>query len=95
MFARPHLTPCTVEIEHTHDHFHAHVSLDGDPDINPGDRVRVHGDPISCAFGHAVTVRRMASVHRAGLLERIWTRLTSRLELYELYEVSFTPRRSL
>ena len=88
-------TPCTIEVEHSDESLHAHVSLDGDPLIHPCDRVRVHGDPIHVAFGQRRTFRRFATIERAGLLERIWTRLTARLELSELYEVSFTPRRTL
>lgn len=88
-------TPCTIEVEHSDRSLHAHVALDGDPVIGPGDRVRVHGDPIQIRFGQVRTFRRFATVHRAGLLRRIWTRLTARLELAELYDVSFTDRRSL
>lgn len=87
--------PCTIEIEQTHDCFHAHLALDGDIAIRPGDQVRVHGDPVRMAFGEKRTERRRATVTRAGLLRRAWTRLTARLELRELYEVSFTPRRML
>ena len=87
--------PCTIEIEQTHDCFHAHLALDGDIAIWPGDQVRVHGEPIRMAFGEKRTERRRATVTRAGLMRRAWTRLTARLELQELYEVSFTPRRIL
>ena len=73
--------PCTIEIEQTHDCFHAHLVLDG--------------DPIRMAFGEKRSERRRATVTRAGLLRRAWTRLTARFELQELYEVSFTPRRTL
>lgn len=93
--SRTHQTPCTVEVEHSDENLYAHVALDGDPVINPGDRVRVHGDPIHVAFGQRRTFRRFATIERAGLLERVWTRLTARFELSELYEVSFTPRRTL
>ena len=96
MFGRAILeTPCTVSVEHTNEELSAHVELDGDPVIAPGDQVRVHGPPIQVAFGERIRVRRLATVHRAGLFERVWTRLSSRLELAELYEVSFSPRRSL
>ena len=88
-------TPCTIEVEHSDESLHAHVALDGDPVIHPGDRVKVHGDPIHVAFGQRRTFRRFATVERASLMERIWTRLTARLEMYELYDVSFTERRSL
>jgi hypothetical protein len=87
--------PCTIEIEQTHDCFHAHLALEGDIAIGPGDRVHVHGEPIRVAFGQKLTERRRATVTRAGLLRRAWTRLVARFELQELFEVSFTTRRSL
>ena len=87
--------PCTIEIEQTHDHFHAHVVLDGDIAIYPGDHVLVHGEPIRMVFGEARSERRRATVTRAGLLRRAWTRFTARFELQELFEVSFSPRRTL
>jgi hypothetical protein len=85
--------PCTIEIEHTERSLHAHVELDGDIALQPGDRVRVHGDPIKVKFGQTLVLRRDATVERAGWLERQWTRLSARFELSELYEVSFTPGR--
>ncbi len=88
-------TACTIEVEHSDESLHAHVALDGDPVIRPGDQVRVHGDPIHVAFGQRRTFRRLATIRRANMLERVWTRLTARFELSELYEVSFTTRRSL
>ena len=88
-------TPCTVQIEQTHDCFHAHVELDGDIAIGPGDRVQLHGGPIRVTFGESRTLRRHATVTKAGLLRRAWTKMTARFALAELYEVSFTPRRTL
>jgi hypothetical protein len=88
-------TACTIEVEHSEDSLHAHVSLDGDPLIRPGDRVLVHGEPIHVPFGQRQTFRRPATLERANLLERAWTRFAARFELSELYEVSFTPRRTL
>ncbi len=88
------VTPCTIEIEHTEQSLHAHVALDGEPELQPGDRVRVHGDPIRVRFGDKLTLRRQATVERAGWLERQWTKLAARFELSELYEVSFTPGRA-
>ena len=88
------VTPCTIEIEHTERSLHAHVALDGEPELQPGDRVRVHGEPIRVRFGDKLTLRRQATVERAGWLERQWTRLAARFELSELYEVSFTPGRA-
>ena len=88
-------TPCTIEIEQTHDNFHAHLALDGNIQIGPGDRVQVHGAPIRVAFGQKLVERRVATVVRANWLERLWTKLSARFEMKELYEVSFTPRRTL
>jgi hypothetical protein len=84
---------CTIEIEHSQHSLHAHVELDGDLALQPGDRVQVHGAPIRVRFGQKLTLRRDATVERADWLERAWTRLTARLALAELYEVSFTPGR--
>ena len=88
-------TPCTIEIEQTHDCFHAHLVLDGDIAIGPGDQVKVHGEPIRILFGEKRTERRRATVTRAGMMRRLWTRATARFAMSELYEVSFTPRRTL
>ncbi len=95
MAGRSFETPCTIEIEQTHDHFHAHLALDGDISIGPGDKVRVHGEPIRLAFGQKIQERRQATVVRAGWMLRLWTRFAGRFALQELYEVSFTPRRTL
>ena len=86
-------TPCRIEVEQSADHFHAHVELDGDIEIQPGDRVQVHGDPIMVAFGESVVLHRHATVRRAGLLRRAWTKFSGHFEMAELYEVSFTPGR--
>jgi hypothetical protein len=88
-------TPCTIEIEHTERSLHAHVELEGQLALQPGDRVRVHGEPIRVRFGDKMTLHRNATVERAGWLERQWTRFAARFELSELYEVSFTPGRLL
>jgi uncharacterized Zn finger protein len=90
---RTERTPCTIEIEHTERSLHAHVALDASTPLQPGDRVRVDGAPVRIAFGDVFTLRREATVERAGWLERQWTRLVARLELSALYEVSFTPGR--
>jgi hypothetical protein len=87
--------PCTVEVEHTPDSLHAHVELVSDIEIQPGDEVTVQGDPIEVAYGHKALLHRRAIVTRAGWLKREWTRLASRLELTELYEVSFSSGRKL
>jgi hypothetical protein len=87
--------PCTVEIEHTAESLHAHVTLDAGFDIEPGDEVQVHDAPTEVPYGERMTVRRTATVTRAGALERAWTKLIAHLELTELYEVSFSERRTL
>ncbi len=86
-------TSCRIEIEQSHEHFHAHVELDGDIPIYPGDRVRVHGAPVTVAFGEKVSFDRNATVQRAGLIRRAWTKFAGYFEMAELYEVSFTPGR--
>ncbi|MGF1463412.1 MAG: hypothetical protein ACFB2Z_09650 [Maricaulaceae bacterium] len=93
MSARTFETGCTIEVCHTHDSLHAHVALDGDLELGPGDKVRVHGPPIRPRFGEAFTERRQATVSRASWLDRAWTRFTAYFELTELYEVSFSPGR--
>ena len=94
-FGRTFQTLCTVEIEHSADSLHAHVVLDGDFDIQPGDEVQVHDAPTDIPFGERLLVRRIATVKRAGMLERVWTRVAGMFELTELYEVSFSERRKL
>ena len=95
LFRRAHDTSCTIEIEHSDESLHAHVELDEQADLRPGDRVHVHGAPIHVSFGQRLVLRRKATVERAGWLEQQWTRLCGGFELTELYEVSFTPRRTL
>jgi hypothetical protein len=86
--------PCTVEIEHTAESLHAFVDLDG-IEVGPGDAVQVHDAPVDVAFGEKLVCRRQATVVQAGWLERQFTRLVASMELTELYEVSFTRRRTL
>lgn len=91
--ARRFDTPCTISVEQSSEHFHAHVDLAGDVELRPGDKVRVHGDPISIPFGHSATFERAATVTRAGPIARAVTRLAAYFEFKELYEVSFNPGR--
>jgi hypothetical protein len=86
-------TGCTIEVEHTADALHAHVELDGDLAIGPGDKVRVHGDPVRLPYGEAITLRRRATVSRAGLVAQWWTKLRANLDLTELYEITFTSEK--
>lgn len=85
--------PCRIEIEQTDAHFHAHVELGEDLAIAPGDRVQVHGGPISVPLNSRLVIERTATIDRAGLLVRWWTRLAAYFDLTELYEVSFSGRR--
>ena len=87
--------PCTIEIENTFDSLHAHVELHGGLEVEAGDEVLVHGDPIRVPFGEKVTLHRTATVTRANWLERLITMIGARLELTELYEVSFSSGRKL
>jgi len=82
--------PCTIEIENTFESLHAYVDLDGNIPINPGDEVLVHGEDVRVPYGEKLTLRRLATVTRATALERAWTKLLARLELTELFEVSFS-----
>ncbi|AHE55347.1 hypothetical protein [Sphingomonas sanxanigenens] len=86
-------TPCTVELEHSDEFLCAHVALAGDVAIGPGDRVRVHGAPISVGFGERRVVERIATVERASTVERWWTKFAGHFEMAELYEVSFSDRK--
>ncbi|MEG3086795.1 hypothetical protein [Sphingomonas sp. PB4P5] len=85
-------TPCRIEIEHSDEFLCAHVELAGDVAIGPGDRVRVHGAPISVGFGERRVVERLATVERAGWPERLWTKFAGHFAMAELYEVSFSDR---
>lgn len=92
MIGRTHFdTPCRIEVEHSDEHLHAHVELAGGVAMHPGDRVRVHGAPISVRFGERRVFERTATVERASGLERLWTKLAGHFEMAELYEVSFSP----
>ena len=87
--------PCTVEIGHTAESLFAHVVIDGDFEMRPGDRVMVQNAPEETPFGYRVTLARRATIIRAGLIGRLWTRFCGAFELNELYDVSFTNRRAL
>lgn len=94
LFARQTLeTGCTISVEHSADALHAHVELDDGIEIGPGDQVRVHGAAVRLPYGEKLTLRRTATVKRAGHLLRLWTRLRANLELTELYEITFSAGR--
>jgi hypothetical protein len=86
-------TPCTVTVEQSSEHFHAHVELSDDVDIQPGDKVRVHGAPISIPFGSRQVFNRQATIIRASPLMRALTKVAAYFDLSELYEVSFNAGR--
>ena len=87
--------PCSVEIGHTAESLFAHVEINSDFDMRPGDRVLVQNAPTETPFGYRVTVERRVTIIRAGLIERLWTRILGNFELTELYDVSFSNRRVL
>lgn len=86
-------TLCTITIEQSPEHFHAHVELPEEVVMEPGDKVRVHGDPISIPFGSREVFERTATVTRAGPLKRALIKAAAYFDLAELYEVSFNAGR--
>ncbi|MFZ4688955.1 MAG: hypothetical protein ACOYLS_06940 [Polymorphobacter sp.] len=86
-------TGCTIAVEHTADALHAHVELDDNAKLGPGDQVRVHGEAVRLPFGEAITLRRRATVSRAGLVAQWWTKVRANLDLTELYEITFTSEK--
>ena len=84
--------PCRVELEHSDEFMRADVVLASDYEVGPGDRVRVHGSPIVIGFGERRVEERVATVERAGTVERLWTKFAGHFEMAELYEVSFSDR---
>ncbi len=86
---------CTIEVSHTFESLHAHVELDGNIAIYPGDEVIVHGAPIKVPYGEQATIKRTATIVRAGPIERLWTKMTGRFEMMELLEFSFSERTNL
>ncbi len=87
-------TACDIDLERSDDSFHAYAVPDG-IDIRPGDIVQVHGLPSRLRFGEARAFRTTATVTRAGVVRRAWTRMTSIFELTSLYEVGFQPDAEL
>jgi hypothetical protein len=82
--------PCTVEVSHRFESLHAHVRFDNGAVVHPGDEVMVHGAPVMAPYGQLVREQRIATITRATLAERLWTRLTGDLEFMELCEFSFS-----
>lgn len=82
--------PCTVEVSHRFESLHAHVRFNNGAIVHPGDEVLVHGSPILAAWGEVIVEDRIATITRASLLERWWTRMTGDLDFMELCEFSFS-----
>jgi uncharacterized Zn finger protein len=87
--------PCTVEVSHRFESLHAHVRFDNGAVVHPGDEVLVHGAPIMAGYGEVVVEKRTATITRASLLERLWTRATGDFEFMELCEFSFSEEARL
>lgn len=90
LFGRTEEAPCTVEIVNTFEELGAHVRFDDGTVVHPGDEVVVHGSAICVPYGERASIERTASIKRAGLVERTWTRLTGDIEFMELCEFSFS-----
>jgi hypothetical protein len=91
----PEVVNCTIEIENTFESLHAHVDLHGTRPVEAGDEVLVHGDPIRVPYGEKRVIERKATVTRASPIERLMTKIAAKLEITELYEVSFSSGRKL
>ena len=91
--ARVFDAPCKITVEQSPEHFHAHVELPDSVLMEPGDKVRVHGDPISIPFGSRKVFERTATITRAGPIRRALTKCAAYFDLAELYEVSFNAGR--
>ncbi|MBB4211404.1 hypothetical protein EV659_104176 [Rhodothalassium salexigens DSM 2132] len=87
--------PCRVAVERTEEFFCAHVLLGNQVTVDAGDTVTVQGDAIDAKPGDRFIERRRAKVRRAGPLARAWTKIAAIFEITELFEVSFTGRRTL
>jgi|APCry1669188879_1035177.scaffolds.fasta_scaffold148839_2 hypothetical protein len=85
---------CDVDIEKTVESFHAYT-VPSDIELRPGDEMLVHGVPYDIEFGVALSLQCKATVARATMLERVWTRVTSIFHLTGLYEVGFQPQEEL
>ena len=95
LFGKKYTTLCTVDIENRFESLRADVELDDNPDLRPGDRVLVHGEAIVVPFGETLKLRREATVYLANPIMRVWARLRSEFECFELFEVSFSDGSKL
>ncbi len=82
MARRSFEVPCTVRVINTDASLEAHVELAENVTVEPGDEVRVNGDAIVVPFGESVVLERTATVTRAGMIERAWTRLDRRSRIH-------------
>lgn len=80
--------PCAIDLEATQAHFHAHVELQG-IDPNEGDAVLVHNAPDHIALNEVRRYQSEATIERASLPKRMWTRLVGRTHITDLYDVGF------
>ena len=87
---RRETVPCTVEVSHRFESLHAHVRFNDGSVVHPGDEVIVHGAPVMAAWGEVIREDRQATITRATLAERLWTRATGDLEFMDLCEFSFS-----
>ena len=94
-FRKVECVPCTVEVSHKFESLHAHVRFSNGAIIHPGDEVLVSGEPISAPYGEVVVEEREATIRRATVLERFWTRITGDIEFMELCEFSFSEEKTL
>ena len=94
-FRKIERVPCTVEVSHRFESLHAHVKFSNGAIVHPGDEVLVSGGPISAPYGEVVVEKREATIKRASLIERFWTRLTGDIEFMELCEFSFSEEKIL
>lgn len=92
---RKEQVPCTVEVSHRFESLHAHVRFDNGAVVHPGDEVLVHGAPVVAAWGDVVIEQRTATITRATVLERLWTRATGDFGFMELCEFSFSEELAL
>jgi hypothetical protein len=80
-----------VEIEKTQESFHV-FAIPHDFEVREGDAVLLHGVPTEFDMGTMMTLQCAATVSRANMLQRAWTRISALFELTELYEVGFQPK---
>jgi hypothetical protein len=81
---------CSIDIEQTALSFHAH-QIPENIEVKAGDTIIVHDALAEIEFGAAYTGERRATLYRASPWARLWTQITSMLDIGELYEVGFNP----